>query len=118
MNARILIVEDEYLIAQDITEALETAGLTVVGRYAKSAEALDFLAAPDPCDAAVLDASLRGGSSLPVCEALLERGIPFLILTGFGPDQLPDAMKAMPVLTKPLDPRQLTDAVQALLAGL
>lgn len=117
MTARILIVEDEYLIAQDITEALETSGLTVVGLYAKSADALDFLAAPDPCDAAVLDASLRGTSSLPVCEALIARGIPFLIMTGFGPDQLPDAMKTMPVLTKPLDPRQLTSAVAALIAG-
>lgn len=117
MTARILIVEDEYLIAQDITEALETAGFVVVGRYAKSADALDFFATPDPCDAAVLDASLRGTSSLPVCEALIARGIPFLILTGFGPDQLPDAMKSMPVLTKPLDPRQLVDAVQALVSG-
>lgn len=60
MTARILIVEDEYLIAQDITEALESAGLKVVGLFAKSADALDFLAAPDPCDAAVLDASCAG----------------------------------------------------------
>ena len=114
MNARILIVEDEYLIAQDITEALETAGLTVVGLYAKSADALDFLAAPDPCDAAVLDASLRGMSSLPVCEALIARGIPFLIMTGFGPDQLPDAMKTMPVLTKPFLAAELAAQIERL----
>lgn len=116
MSGRILVVEDEFFIAQDIADALESAGHTVIGRYPKVPDALAFLAAPDPCDAAVLDASLRGVSSLPVCEALAARGIPFVVVTGFSPAQLPPAMTAAPVLTKPLDPAQLASTVAALIA--
>ncbi|WP_066530845.1 response regulator [Erythrobacter sp. CCH5-A1] len=117
MSARILVVEDEYFIAQEIAEALESAGYRVVGPCPKVADALAILAGADPCDAAVLDASLRGASSLPVCEALGERGIPFVVVTGFSPDQLPPPMAAATVLAKPLDPEALASALRAAMAG-
>ncbi|WP_285709453.1 response regulator [Erythrobacter oryzae] len=117
MSARILIVEDEYFIAQEIAEALESAGMTVLGPCPKLGAALELLAGDDPCDAAVLDASLRGVSSLPVCEALAARGIPFVVVTGFSAGQLPPAMAAAPVLTKPLDPASLVRVLRAAMAG-
>lgn len=122
MSARILIVEDEYFIAQEMAEALEGAGMTVLGPCPKVADALELLAGEEPCgappcDAAVLDASLRGVSSLPVCEALGLRGIPFVVVTGFSAGQIPDLMAAAPVLTKPLDPGQLVSVLRGLIAS-
>lgn len=117
MSQRILVVEDEYFIAQEIAEALEGAGLTVLGPCPKVASALALLVGDDPCDAAVLDASLRGVSSMPVCEALAARGIPFVIVSGFSAGQLPTTMTAAPVLTKPLDPVQLVQVLRTVMAG-
>ncbi len=117
MSFRILVVEDEYFIAQEIAETLESAGFLVVGPCPKVADALACLDDPDPCDAAVLDASLRGTSSLPVCEALAARGIPYVVVTGFSAGQLPAPMAAATVLTKPLDPDQLAKVLRALIAG-
>lgn len=117
MSARILVVEDEYFIAQEIAEALESAGLTVLGPCPKVSAALELLAAVEACDAAVLDASLRGVSSLPVCEALALRGIPFVVVTGFSVGQLPERMAAAPVLTKPLDPEKLVSVLRGVMAG-
>jgi DNA-binding response OmpR family regulator len=117
MSPRILIVEDEYFIAQEMAEALESAGMTVLGPCPTVAAALALLAGEDPCDAAVLDASLRGVSSLPVCEALALRGIPFVVVTGFSAGQIPEMMAAAPVLTKPLDPEKLVSMLRALTAS-
>jgi len=117
MSGRILIVEDEYFIAQEIAEALESAGLTVLGPCPKIAAALEIVVGDNPCDAAVLDASLRGVSSLPVCEALAARGIPFVVVTGFSRSQLPELMAAAPVLTKPLDPERLVSVLRGVTAA-
>ena len=117
MSGRILVVEDEFFIAQEIAEALESAGLSVIGPCPKLPAALAILADADPCDAAVLDANLRGTSSLPLCEALTARGIPFVVVTGFSESQLPDLMAAAPVLAKPLDPERLVNVLRAVMAG-
>lgn len=117
MSARILVVEDEYFIAQEVAEALAGAGLRVLGPCATVAAALTLLAGEESCAAAVLDANLRGESSLPVCEALSARGIPFIMVTGFTAGQIPAAMAARPVLAKPLDPARLVAVLQGLIAG-
>ena len=81
------------------------------------AAALAKLAEGQPCDAALLDASLRHESSLPVAEALAARGIPFAVVTGFSPEQLPARMATAPVLTKPVRSEELIRLVNAMLAG-
>ncbi len=62
MAVRLLVVEDEFFIAQEIADAVTLAGFAVVGPFAR------------------------------VAEALAQRGIPFVVVTGFSPDQLPGAM--------------------------
>jgi DNA-binding response OmpR family regulator len=111
VKPRILVVEDEYFIAQEIADALAGAGYAVLGPCPTVRQAMAHVEA---CDAAVLDASLRGESSLPVAEALAARAVPFAVVTGFSVSQLPAGMAAAPVLTKPLRARDLT----ALLADL
>ncbi len=117
MSARILVVEDEFFIAQEIADLLEAAGFEVVGPCASVPAALARLAESAGCDGAVLDASLRHVSSLPVAEALAERGIPFAVVTGFSVDQLPARMAAAPVLTKPLKGEDLIEILRELLAA-
>ncbi len=117
MSASILVVEDEFLIAQDIAEALAEAGFAVLGPCPTVAEALARMDESPACAAALLDASLRQVSSEPVAEALAARGIPFAVLTGFSADQLPSVMAAAPVLTKPLDMADIAGLVRALVKG-
>ena len=115
MTQRILVVEDEFFIAQEIADALEAAGFAVLGPCATVKKALAELAACDDCAGAVLDASLRQVSSLPVAEALAARGIPFAVVTGFSADQLPPQMASAPVLTKPVRGPDLLALVKGLM---
>ena len=84
---RILIVEDEALVAMLVEDAL-----------------LDS-AAPD---AAVLDLNLAGETSTPVADLLASRGVPFVVATGYGAEGLPPGHASVPVLAKPYDPDELT----------
>ena len=110
---RILVVEDEALVAMLVEDALLDAGATVMGPVATVAEALALLA-KDPPDVAVLDLNLAGETSTPVADALAARGIPFVVATGYGADGLPPGHAAVPVLAKPYDPDDLTTALSRL----
>lgn len=114
MTARILVVEDEFFIAQEIVDTLEQADFEVLGPCPTVAKALARLE-ESPCDAAVLDVSLRNETSLAIVQALGKRGIPFVILTGFSARQLPAEMAAAPVLTKPLQSEVLVGELRKLL---
>lgn len=115
-SGRILVVEDEFFIAEEIADALEAAGFEVVGPCPTVASALARIADGPSFDAAVLDASLRHASSLPVAEALAELGIPFAVVTGFSVDQLPARMAAAPVLTKPLRGEDLVSLLRQMIS--
>lgn len=116
MSARILVVEDEFFIAQEIADVLEAAGFALLGPCATVAAALAKLADGQSCDAALLDASLRHESSMPVADALETLGIPFAVVTGFSVEQLPPRMAAAPVLTKPVRGEELVRLVRELIA--
>ena len=80
---RVLIVEDEALIAQAIRRTVRAAGFEAVAIVATVEAALAFLGI-STCDAAILDVNLRGQSVEPVAAELVQRRIPFLGLTGSG----------------------------------
>lgn len=108
---RVLIVEDEYLVAMDEAGAFESAGIVVVGPVASVHEALDVLATGEQIDAAVLDVNLGDETVFPVCDALTSRGVRFVFVTGYGPDDIPAAYRHVERLEKPVDPAQLIRAV-------
>ena len=108
-----MIVEDEYMIAMDIAVALKHAGCEVAGFAASVTKALRLLD-DERCDAVVLDADLNGDSSEPVAAALLQRGIPYLVVSGYNTGQLPGLLAAAPFLAKPCKPTALVAAVLAL----
>ncbi len=107
---RILVVEDEALVAMLVEDALTDAGFAVLGPARSVAQALEMLRGAAP-DAAVLDLNLGGENSLAVAEALAARGIPFVVATGYGAAGLPAHLRHIPVLPKPYDPADLTVAI-------
>ena len=112
---RILVVEDETLIAMTIEDALQDLGCVVVGPVAKLDAAL-LLARHEALDAAVLDVTIRGGDVFPVAEQLLARGVPFVLASGYGDWALPKELQNLPRLTKPFTAQDLEEQVRSLLA--
>jgi len=110
---RILVVEDEALVAMLVEDALLDAGAKVIGPAATVAEALGMIDQELP-DVAVLDLNLAGETSTPVADALLARGVPFVVATGYGAEGLPAGHIGVPVLAKPYDPDDLTQAIARL----
>ena len=110
---RVLVVEDEALVAMLVEDALLDAGAEVVGPVATVADALELLKRQLP-EAAVLDLNLAGETSTPVADELAKRGVPFVVATGYGADGLPPGHASVPVLAKPYDPSDLTAALARL----
>jgi PAS domain S-box-containing protein len=113
---RILIVEDEPLLAMDMTASLEEAGFHIVGPAAQVDEAMRFIAQAD-FDVAFLDGNLGGDPVDQLAAALTRRNIPFAFITGYGRENLPSAFAAAPMLTKPVDGSAMVRLASKLLAG-
>jgi CheY-like chemotaxis protein len=111
---RILVVEDEWLIALDIRDILEEWGCTVLGPVATAAAALGLIEDDRP-DAAVLDVRLNGDTSEPVADLLRARGRPFLVMTAYQRSHLTGALRDAPVLAKPVDEKKLRQELSDLL---
>jgi CheY-like chemotaxis protein len=112
--ARVLVVDDEPLIALLLCDWLEELGHEAVGP-ANTLQAAFGLIESDRINAAVLDLSVRGEATYGVADVLLQRGIPFLFLTGHGPDRVGAPYNRSPVLTKPVDFDAMRDAIARLL---
>jgi two-component SAPR family response regulator len=104
---RILIVEDELLVAMDYEEMLRREGCTVLGPVGRQSTALDLLKRERP-DAAILDLNLAGERSTAVAEALEALQVPFVVVSGYGERTLQEAvLRRAPRLDKPMRPQEL-----------
>lgn len=108
---RILVVEDEYLIAADLAEALEELGAEVVGPAANVRAALAEIERADDLDGATLDVTLGQEKSFEVAALLKERGVPFVFLTGYGDRGLPERYRDVPRCEKPFDVTRVVRAI-------
>jgi DNA-binding response OmpR family regulator len=113
---RILVMEDEALIALLLKESLIGAGHTVVGPFSNAERAIEALAR-EQVDAAVLDLVVQEKHRFSVPPVLIQRGIPFLIVTGAPDDAIPQQLQDRPVLSKPFSIQELIAAVEALVAA-
>lgn len=112
-NARVLVVEDEFLVAADVEEALRELGCEVVGPFPAVDEAMSFLAADTP-DAAVLDVNVRGELVFPLADELLRRGVPFVFCTGYADiGVIPERLRGVTALNKPCGAGSLLGALKA-----
>lgn len=100
MSPRVLVVEDESLIAMLVEDGLEALGYEVVGPVGTVDAALR-LVGQTPFDLALLDINLGGKQSFPIAEALEARGIPYVFLTGYDRSSLPAAFQHRFGLQKP-----------------
>lgn len=106
-GCRVLVVEDEALLAMYIQDALEPLGCEIVGPVAVAEDALSLLE-EQPIDVALMDINLgEGRNSYPVAKALAERGIPFAFLTGYGEQGVSADYSGTTVLSKPFDEKGL-----------
>lgn len=106
---RVLIVEDAVLLAVELEAGLTECGALVVGLAAGLDEALEML--ETTFDVAVLDANLNGRSVLPMADALVKRGIPFIFATGYGEAGAAPEGFTVPVVRKPYNIRQIAAAL-------
>lgn len=111
---RILVVEDEFLLACTLEEDLRAFGATVVGPCCNLAQAA-VATRREPFDVAVLDINLNGTMVYPLAEELRARGIPFLFLTGYGSLDLPEEFRALPRLSKPYNAAALAAEIKRIL---
>lgn len=116
-GVRVLLVEDEMLIAMTIEDILVEAGCDVVGPIVQVDRALDLLREDRGFDVAVMDLNLDGRSAVPVADLLAGIGIPFVVVTGYGAKVMPTPHDGVPILPKPFTPGTLTDAVSRLLGS-
>ena len=111
---RILIVEDEPMIAITLQDLLIGAGFQIAGVVGKVENAVTLVES-GVCDAAILDANLAGVSASPVASALTARGLPFVVLSGYTAEQLQGAFPGALLLQKPCRPARLLQALHSLM---
>jgi two-component SAPR family response regulator len=112
-GCRVLVVEDETLIAILIEDILSAMDCEIVGPISKLETAIQT-AKEGNFDIAVLDVTIRGGKVYPVAEDLLARGVPFILASGYGDWALPTLLRDQPRLTKPFTAAELEDQVRML----
>ena len=107
---RVLVVEDEYYIADDLRRGLAGAGAQIIGPVGSVAQAEAALETGD-FDCAVLDLNLHGETADVVADQLKIMEIPFSIATGYGSSAIPARHEDVPRLEKPFDPAQVVEQI-------
>lgn len=99
---RILVIEDEHIVAEALSRCLRTSGAEIVGPAATVEQALTLLETSDRIDGALLDIDLRGIRAFAVADDLIARGVPFVFATGYE-TMIPDRYRHVAVVQKPFD---------------
>jgi len=111
---RVLVIEDEYLVALEIESVLQAAGIDEVVLAATELEALDEMR-EGQWDFVVADANLNGVGINCIAAALSERSIPFVIVSGYRREHLPGEVADVPLVAKPFRGAELVQALEQLL---
>jgi DNA-binding response OmpR family regulator len=112
---RILIVEDEYFLADDLRRTLGKSGAEVLGPVPTVDQGLLVVDTSERIDLAVLDVHLHGENAFAISAALRRRGIPFLFATGYGDAEIPSEYRDVPRLEKPFEYAALIAALEAMI---
>ena len=115
-RCRVLIVEDEAMIAMLVEDMVLDFGSEVVGPAAKMDDAMR-LAQSAALDATILDVNVGGSVIFPVAEILSKRGIPFIFATGYGSTGIPPRFQSHPTLPKPFTYQSLAEVLRDVLAN-
>lgn len=110
-RCRILVVEDEYFLANELSIELSELGATVLGPAADVQTALSLLSDGGALDGAVLDINLGGEPAFPIADRLIAQGVPIIFTTGYDAEAMPDQYRHLPRCEKPFSLRQMTAAM-------
>jgi DNA-binding response OmpR family regulator len=99
---RVLLVEDEYFVADDLKRSFEEAGAEILGPVPTIDQALQLFESTTGIDAAVLDVNLRGELVYPLVDRLLEARVAIVFVTGYDASEIPAAYQQIAVCEKPL----------------
>jgi len=102
-GCRVLVIEDEYFLADDMVRLLRELDAKIVGPFGEVGDALEFVKGGGQVDVALLDINLRGEMIYPVAEELRRRDIPFIFTSGYERKPLPAEYDDVPMLEKPVD---------------
>ncbi|MFK0299023.1 response regulator [Brevundimonas sp. NPDC090276] len=108
---RVLVIEDESLVAMLLETILDDMGCSVVGPESNIDDGLRAATTESALDAALLDVNVAGREVFPVAEALKARGVPFVFSTGYGEAGLPEHWRGNPTIQKPFTEAAIRDAL-------
>ncbi len=110
-DCRILIVEDEYSLADELGTELGDAGAVVLGPVGDVEEALDLVRSEPTIDGGILDVNLGGEMIFPAADLLVERGVPFVFTTGYDESVIPTRFADIVRCEKPINIRRVTQVI-------
>lgn len=113
---RVLVVEDEFLLADDLSHTLQEAGALVLGPVGSVSEALRLIEAEAAVDGALLDVNLGREKVFPVAEVLLARRVPFCFTTGYESQSIPERFADIARFEKPVDSDAVARAISERMA--
>lgn len=108
---RILVIEDEYLLANALEGRLQDLGCEVLGPVGSLDEALALIRSEAPFDGAIVDINLGRAMAYPAADMLMGHGIPFLFTTGYDDSMIPDRFGSILRLKKPFDIGRIVQAL-------
>ncbi len=114
---RVLIIEDEYFLADDIVQALTALGARVVGPYGDLREATDVVNRDIAIDAAIMDINLRDEMVFPLARLLRSRKVPLVFTTGYDRGSVEPEFQDVQLWGKPLDLKAMTRELTSLIRG-
>ena len=115
-NCKVLVVEDEMMIAMLIEDMLDEFGCKTVGPATNVPRALELIG-KEQVEVAVLDLNLDGNDTYAIADALRHKRVPFIFATGYGSTGLREDYRGRPVLQKPFQARELETALAQALSG-
>jgi CheY-like chemotaxis protein len=114
-HRRILVAEDEYIIAYELSLELEDVEATVVGPVSNLHDAIAIVESGQSIDGAILDVNLGGQFIYPLADLLIERGIPFVFTTGYDASVIPDRFASVVRCQKPVEGKHVAQTIGAML---
>jgi two-component SAPR family response regulator len=111
---RILLVEDEYFIADDMAEEFKRSGAEIVGPAATVRQTIQHIRGATKLDGAVLEINLQGEMVFPVADLLEEQGVPFVFSTGYDHPSIPARYARATRCEKPVEPSKVAQALFAI----
>ncbi len=110
-GCHILVVEDEYMLADELQTELEDIGATVIGPAGNIDSALDLIRSAPHLDGAILDLNLGGAPAFSLADALMTRGVPLVFATGYDFSSVPERFSHVTRCEKPINIRRITAAL-------